>query len=208
MRERRCIVTGEILPESRLIRFVAGPDGDVIPDLAADLPGRGMWVSADRGTLEKAVARNAFSKAARTSLQTGKGLASQLEGLLLRRMQDHFGLARRSGTLVLGYDNVLRAFASARKPAILVEASDAAPDGRRKILAAARGHGLEPAVLDCLTAQELSVALGRENVIHAALLPGPLADRLMLDAKRLEGFRVRTMTDGAGPTPAPDERCK
>jgi predicted RNA-binding protein YlxR (DUF448 family) len=208
MRERRCIVTGEVLPESRLIRFVAGPDGSVVPDLGAELPGRGMWVSADRGILERAVARNAFSKAAKSHLRADEELPVRVECLLIRRMQDNLGLARRSGTLVMGYDNVSRALASARKPTILVEAGDGAPDGRRKVLAAARAQGIEPAILDCLRAEELSVALGRENVIHAALLPGPLADRLILDAKRLEGFRVRVMIGGTGPNPVRNERRK
>ncbi len=208
MRERRCIVTGAVLPESRLIRFVVAPDGSVVPDLAATLPGRGMWVTADRAVLERAVAKNLFLKAAKASVSIPSGLAGRVEGLLVGRLQSYLGLARRSGALALGFDNVLRALASSRKPAALVEARDGAADGRRKVLAAARAQGLVPAILDCLSAEELSVALGRENVIHAALLPGPLADRLMLDAKRLEGFRVRTMTGETGPTPVPDERCK
>jgi predicted RNA-binding protein YlxR (DUF448 family) len=206
MRERRCIATGQVLPESRLIRFVAGPEGTAVPDLGADLPGRGLWLTADRSTLERAVARNLFSKAAKAKIHAELDLPARVEGLLVTRMQNYLGLARRSGTLVQGFDNVLRALVSARKPAILVEASDGAPDGRRKVVAAARGQGLDPAILDCLTAEELSVALGRENVVHAALFPGPLADRLLLDAKRLEGFRVRMMTGGTGPTPVHDER--
>ena len=133
-------------------------------------------------------------------------IPERIEGLLVSRMQSHLGLARRSGALVLGFDTVVQALASKRKPALLVEASDGAPDGRRKVLAAARAQGLDLSILDGLAAAELSVALGRENVIHAALFPGPLAERLMLDAKRLEGFRVRTMTEGAGPIPVPDER--
>jgi len=190
MRERRCIVTGEVLPETHLIRFVIAPDANVVPDLAANLPGRGMWVTAERAVLERAVARNLFSKAAKASVVAAPDLPARIEGLLASRMQSHLGLARRSGILVLGFDNVLRALASPRKPGVLVEASDGAPDGRRKVLAAAHARGLDLPILDRLSAEELSVALGRENVIHAALLPGPLADRLMLDAKRLEGFRV------------------
>ena len=206
VRERRCIVTGEILPESRLIRFVVAPDNTVVPDLAASLPGRGMWVTADRTVLERAVAKNRFSKAAKANVHAAADIPQRIEGLLVSRMQSHLGLARRSGALVLGFDTVVQALASKRKPGLLVEASDGAPDGRRKVLAAARAQGLDLSILDGLAAAELSVALGRENVIHAALFPGPLAERLMLDAKRLEGFRVRTMTEGAGPIPVPDER--
>jgi predicted RNA-binding protein YlxR (DUF448 family) len=204
MRERRCIVTREALPESRLVRFVVGPDNEIVPDLAAKLPGRGIWVSADRSILARAVAKNLFAKAAKTNVRAPADLPSKVESLLVKRLQDHLGLARRSGILIQGFDNVVRALESRRKPTALVEASDGAEDGRRKVLAAARVHGLEPQVIEVLASGELSMALGRENVIHAALFPGPLADRLVLDAERLEGFRPRN--GRTGPTPVPDER--
>jgi hypothetical protein len=132
-------------------------------------------------------------------------LVSRVELLLVKRIQGHLGLARRSGVLVLGFDNVVRALESRRKPAALVEAADGAEDGRRKVLAAARAQSLEPQMIEVLAAEELSMALGRENVIHAALFPGPLADRLVLDAERLEGFRPRKV-NRTGPSPVPDER--
>jgi predicted RNA-binding protein YlxR (DUF448 family) len=205
MRERRCIVTREVLPESRLVRFVAGPENEIVPDVAAKLPRRGIWVSANRSILERAVAKNLFAKAAKTNVHVPTDLPSTVEALLVKRIQDHLGLARRSGTLVQGFDVVVRALQSRRKPAVLVEACDGAEDGRRKVLAAARAQGVEQPIIQVLTAEELSMALGRENVIHAALFPGPLADRLALDAERLEGFRPR---DGkrTGPSPVPDER--
>jgi hypothetical protein len=109
-------------------------------------------------------------------------------------MAGDLGLARRSGQLVVGFDNVARALAGRRPPTVLVEASDAAVDGRRKLLALAKSAS--PAIIDCLTAGELSLALGRENVIHAALKSGRLSDRLTADAGRLTGFRLapgRTM---------------
>ena len=208
VRERRCIVTGEVLPVSQLIRFVVGPDSAAVPDLAAKLPGRGIWVTANRAHLERAVSQNLFSKAAKTVVRVAADLPARMEGLLVERMQSHLGLARRAGAVVLGFDNVIRALAAARKPSILMEARDGGADGRRKVLGAARAQRPDATVLDCLTVEELSMALGRENVIHAALLPGPLADRLMLDAKRLEGFRVRTMTGGTDLIAVPDERCK
>jgi uncharacterized protein len=204
MRERRCIVTREALPESRLVRFVVGPENEIVPDLAAKLPGRGIWVRADRSILERAVAKNLFAKAAKTNVRAPANLPSKVESLLVKRLQDHFGLARRSGVLVQGFDNVMRALESQRKPSVLVEAGNGAEDGRRKVVAAARAQGVEPHVIDALSAEELSMALGRENVIHAALFPGPLADRLVLDAERLEGFRPRN--GRTGPTPVSDER--
>ena len=204
-RERRCIVTREVLPESQLVRFVVGPENEIVPDLAAKLPGRGIWVSANRAAVERAVTKNLFSKAAKANVNAAADLAMRVEALLVSRIQDHLGLARRSGVVVLGFDTVVRAFAARRKPSLLVEARDGAEDGRRKVLAAARAQGLEPHIIDALAADELSMALGRENVIHAALFPGPLADRLVLDAERLEGFRPRE-AKRTGPNPVPDER--
>lgn len=195
-RERRCIVTGEVLPEEKLIRFVAGPEGDVIPDIAAKLPGRGMWVRADRAVLEQAVRKNFFSRAARKPLKVNDDLVSRLEMLLLRQMACDLGLARRSGALILGFDLVGRAFAGKSPPALLIEASDGAPDGRRKLLGSALAHGHRPAVLDCLNSVELGLALGRENVVHAALKSGQLAERLQISAGRLAGLSVAQRNDG------------
>jgi predicted RNA-binding protein YlxR (DUF448 family) len=205
MRERSCIVTRKSLPESRLIRFVVGPENEIVPDLAAKLPGRGIWVSANCATLERAISKNLFSKAAKSNVRAPADLAARVEALLVTRMQEHLGLARRSGVLTLGFDGVLRALQSRRKPGVLIEARDGAEDGRRKVLAAASSQGLTCHVIDVLSAVELSMALGRETVIHGALFPGPLADRLVLDAERLEGFRSRD-AKRTGPNPVPDER--
>jgi uncharacterized protein len=205
LRERRCIVSREVLPESRLVRFVVGPENEIVPDLAAKLPGRGMWVSANRSVLERAVAKNLFAKAVKANVRVPAELPNRIESLLLKRIQDHLGLARRSGTLVFGFDNVVRALEARRKPKLLIEARDGAEDGRRKVLATARAQAFEPKVIDLLDADEMSMALGRENVIHAALFPGPLADRLVLDAERLEGFRPRE-AKRTGPNPVPVER--
>lgn len=205
MRERRCIVTGEVVPERKLVRFVVGPENEIVPDLAAKLPGRGIWVSADAALLQRAVAKNLFAKAAKEQVKAAAGLPALVERLLVARIQDHLGLARRSGVLVTGFDNVERALTGRRKPALLVQASDGAADGFRKLSGLAASQGLEIPVLNALTNEELSVALGRENVVHAALFPGPLAERLALDAERLEGFRPRN-TGRTGPNPVPNER--
>ena len=189
-RARRCIVTGEVLPETQLIRFVEGPEGEVVPDVAARLPGRGLWVRADRQTLEKAVAKNHFSRSAKKPLKVPADLVSRVERLLVQRMAADLGLARRSGNLILGFDQIVRAFETKSPPLVLVEASDGAADGKRKLLAAASVHGRGPKVLDCLNSAELGLALGRENVVHAALKSGQLAERLQADAGRLAGFRA------------------
>ena len=180
--ERRCIVTGQVLPKDRLIRFVAGPDGVVVPDLAAVLPGRGLWLLADRASVEKAVLKGHFAKAARAQVKAPPDLAARVEALLVRRMMADLGLARRSGVLVLGSDQVLRALAG---------------DGKRKIRALARGRGWQPVLIEALSSSELSLALGRENVIHASLKPGRLAERLICDAARLGGFRPQAPVNPA-----------
>ncbi|HTP76163.1 MAG TPA: RNA-binding protein [Rhizomicrobium sp.] len=205
LRERRCIVTGEVLPERKLVRFVVGPEDEIVPDLAAKLPGRGIWVSADASLLQRAIAKNLFAKAAKAQVKTAADLPALVARLLIARIQDHLGLARRSGVLVTGFDNVERALTARRKPALLVQASDGAADGFRKLSSLAASQGLEIPAMNVLSRDELSVALGRENVVHAALFPGPLADRLALDAERLEGFRPRN-TGGTGPNPVPNER--
>jgi hypothetical protein len=107
-------------------------------------------------------------------------------------MLGDLGLARRSGVLVLGFDNVQRALDGHTPPRALVEASDGAADGKRKLYAAAYRQHLGCAAIECLTSAELGLALGRENVIHAAIQPGGLADRLIFDAERLSGLRSHT----------------
>jgi len=202
LRERRCIVTGEVLPEARLIRFVSDPDGNIVPDIDAKLPGRGLWVSAERASLEKAIAKNLFSRAAKKPVKADAGLPARVEKLLVRRMADDLGLARRIGALILGFDQVERALSAKNPPHLLVEASDGAADGRRKLIAVAWAQGLKPTVIDCLDSGELGLALGRENVVHAALKSGQLAERLERNAGRLAGFRAGRTIDAAGPNPA------
>ena len=188
-RERRCIVSGEIMPDNRLIRFVADPDGQVVPDAAAKLPGRGLWVTATRAAVTQAVEKKLFARAAKAQVAATADLADRTEKALVARMLGDLGIARRSGALVLGFDNVLRALDSARPPALLIEAGDGSKDGKRKLYNAAHARALKPVVVECLVSAELGLALGRENVIHAAVHPGGLAERLTLDMQRLKALR-------------------
>jgi uncharacterized protein len=189
-RLRRCIVSGEVVPDNRLVRFVVAPDGQVVPDVAAKLPGRGLWVTATRKAVTQAVEKKLFSRAAKANVAADAGLAERTEKALVARMLGDLGIARRSGALVLGFDNVLRALDGPRPPAAMIEASDGSGDGKRKLYNAAHARGMKPQVVECLTSAELGVALGRENVIHAAVQPGGLAERLTFDAERLRGFRT------------------
>ena len=191
-RERRCIVSGEVVPDSRLIRFVAAPDGQVVPDVAAKLPGRGLWVTATRKAVTQAVEKKLFARAAKANVVADASLVERTEKALVTRMLGDLGIARRSGALVLGFDNVLRALEGPKPPKVLIEALDGAPDGKRKLYAAAHRLELDCVVIETLTSAELGLALGRENVIHAAVQPGGLAERLIFDAERLLGFRPRT----------------
>jgi predicted RNA-binding protein YlxR (DUF448 family) len=188
-RERRCIVSGEVLPDDRLIRFAISPDGEVTPDIAATLPGRGIWVSADAAAVSTAVTRNLFAKAAKAMVRATADLAARVEAQLVARMSADLGLARRSGALLTGFDSVTRAIQSETPPALIVEAHDGSRDGKRKVFAAAHARGRKIETIECLTSAEISLAVGRENVIHAALKSGRLQERLSFDAKRLSGFR-------------------
>jgi len=187
-RERRDIVSGEVMEEARLIRFVPGPEGTVVPDLGRKLPGRGLWVAADRTSVEAAAKKGLFARAAKTKLSPRPGLADQVEALLLKRILDGLGLARRSGDLISGFEKVQAAIAGGRA-AWLIEAIDGAEDGRRKLIAASRRSKKPPRLLGLYSSEEMGLALGLENVIHTAFLAGRAADRWTSDVLRLSGFR-------------------
>ncbi len=182
---RRCIVTREVHPKGNLLRFVAGPDGRVVPDLAAKLPGRGLWIASRRDILARACATNAFAKAARASLVVPGNLAEQTEAGLLNRGLEALGLAKRAGQLVAGFEKVRAALAGERV-AVLVQAVDAAEDGRRKLRALARP---DVRVVEAFSAEELGRALGGDAWVHVAVAPGGVAERLVCDAARLQSLR-------------------
>jgi uncharacterized protein len=186
-RERRDIVSGEVMDEARLIRFVPGPDGFVVPDLARKLPGRGVWVAADRASVETAAKKNLFARAAKAKVSAPAALADSIESLLRRRLLAGLGLARKAGEITSGFEKVSQAIASG-KTAWLVEAADGAADGRRKLWAQARKQPRVPGLIGAFTAAELGLALGAENVIHTAFLAGRAADRWAQDVHRLSGF--------------------
>ncbi|HEV2532435.1 RNA-binding protein [Phenylobacterium sp.] len=186
-RERRDIVSGEVMAEERLIRFVPGPDAVVVPDLARKLPGRGVWVAADRASVEAAARKNLFARAAKAKVSAPATLADQVENLLRRRLLAGLGLARKAGEITSGFEKVSKALSSG-KAAWLVEAADGAADGRRKLWATARKQPRVPGLIGVFTAAELGLALGAENVIHTAFLAGRAADRWAQDVHRLSGF--------------------
>lgn len=166
-----------------MIRFVVGPEHRLVPDVAGKLPGRGLWVRADRAALDRAVAKKLFAKAARAPVTVPPALPELVVALLRRRCLDWLGLARGSGQAVVGFDKLRERFAK-RPPAVLLAAYDGAADGRGKL------HRLWPDVplVEIFGNEELSLSLGRENVVHAALEPGNLAGRFLTDIDRLTGL--------------------
>lgn len=185
---RRCAITREDLPRSSLIRFVVGPDGALVPDFTEKLPGRGTWVQADGDLLAAALADGrllkAASRAADSPVSIDPDLVEHIESALSNRLGDLIGLANRSAQIVMGHEKV-RDFLRKGDAALLIVANDASVDQTAKLTA------LQPKItkLQILTREELSLALGRENVVHAALKSGGLARRIGIDAGRLAGFR-------------------
>lgn len=189
-RDRRCIVTGDNPPEDELVRFVLSPDGQVIPDVAAKLPGRGAWVRAKREIVDQAVKRNAFARAFKTSVKPPADLSDQVERALTQRCLDLLGLGRKASALVSGFDKVEEAIRSSR-PLGLIEAVDGSISQRGKLKKLAYGlYGEEPSTTACFTAAELGMALGRDRVIHACWLQERMARRWAAEIGRLSGFRT------------------
>ena len=186
-RERRDIVSGAVQDEARLIRFVAGPDGAIIPDLGRKLPGRGLWVAADRLSVDTAARKGLFSRAAKRKLAAAYDLADQVQTLLVRRLLAGLGMAKKAGYLTLGFEKVKSAVTGG-KAAFLIEAVDGAEDGRRKLTAVFPHLARRPRVIGVFTADELGLALGAENVIHSAFLVGRGAEGWAIDVERLSGF--------------------
>ena len=200
---RRCIATGEIRAPEEMVRFVTAPSGGVVADVAHKLPGRGMWVTSSRAAIARAVSKGLFAKAAKAPLLVPASLVDDIETLLLKRLQDHLGLARRAGVLISGFQKVEEAF-QARKVKIegLIEASDSGAADRGKLINWARKVG-GVSIVGCLSAEEIGLALGRESVVHAALTSHPLAARIIAESKRLGGFRVLCPLEwGAAPPQA------
>ena len=181
---RRCIASGESRPIAQLVRFVVGPEDTIFPDIAQRLPGRGLWLSADRAMIETAATKRLFSKAARQNVHTPPDLADTVADLLKRRCLNHLGLARRAGLVAAGAEKVRTQIASGRT-AVLLEAADGSMPERAKITALAP----KLPVVDLFTGSELGAALGRDAAVHVAMLSGRLTAMLVEDAGRYAGVR-------------------
>ncbi|MGL4321203.1 MAG: RNA-binding protein [Paracoccaceae bacterium] len=182
--ERRCIVTGESQPKAGLVRFVVGPDGQVVPDVLGRLPGRGIYVEAVAASIDKAAMKNLFARAAKQPVSVPDGMAGLIEAQLTRRVTDLLSMARKAGDAVTGYEKVKDMLAKGQAR-VLIQAIDGSERGKTK-LRPPEGAG---SFIGCLTAGEMGLAFGRERAIHAALAAGGLTSRVVEEAARLAGLR-------------------
>jgi predicted RNA-binding protein YlxR (DUF448 family) len=191
---RRCLVTRAHGERARMLRFVLGPDRQVVPDIAARLPGRGMWLSARADVIQTACAKGAFARAARGPVVVPADLGASVRVLLERRIADHLGLARRAGQAVAGFAKVRDWLAQGRVGGLL-EAADGSEAERARLLGRS---GQELWVAWPLSAAALGGIFGRDAAVHVAVARGRLAEALFTDIERLAGVTGQVMTNRAG----------
>lgn len=191
--ERLCVATRTVRPIEELIRFVVAPDGTVIPDIKRKLPGRGVWVTASRSAVEEAARRGIFARNFKAKVKVPPDLAVLTERQLEAACLDALSVAHKAGRVAIGFAKAEAALV--RGPVVaLISAADAAADGTRKLLAAARRRedqgGRELPTVQAFSSAQLDLALGRPNVVHAALLAGPASEGFISRCSRLDRFRM------------------
>jgi predicted RNA-binding protein YlxR (DUF448 family) len=200
---RMCAVSREVRPIDELIRFVVSPQGEVMADLKRKLPGRGLWVSASRQAVAEAVRRNQFSRGFRRDVRAAPTLPLDTENLLVRSVIEALAMAAKAGQVISGFGRVEEALGQERVTALL-HASDGAADGIRKLDAIARQRGENLGkwpnfpILSALSSADLDLALGRSNVIHAALLAGPASKTFLSRSQILVRYRMADDDKTAG----------
>ncbi len=191
--ERHCALSRTLKPVDEMIRFVVGPDGDTVPDLKRKLPGRGIWITATRAAFDEAIKRNVFARGFKRNVRVAADLTATTERLLERSALDALAIAGKAGQVVGGFAKVEAAIGRDDLRA-LIHAADAAADGKRKLDAAlqrkTQEKSREIAIVGVFTGGQLDLALNRPNVVHAALLAGPVSETFLARAKRLERFRT------------------
>ncbi len=185
---RQCAATRERLPQAQMVRFARAPDGTVAPDIAQRLPGRGLWIEAQRSSVDQAIKTGAFSRGFKQQSLPSPDLADLIETLLVKRLQSTLGLAKKAGKVILGFDQV-RASLRKQRPGTLFAASDSADDGRNKVYFLAKAIYSDVYLSGGLTSAELGMAFGRDHVIHGLIEGGPFSRQWRMDYKRLTGFR-------------------
>ena len=186
--ERLCVATRAVRPVEDMLRLVAAPDGKVVPDVERKLPGRGVWITATRDAVERALRERAIQRAFRGDAEVDAELPALIGRLLERSALEGLSLANKSGQVVTGAGKVEAAL-NAGDVALLIHASDARPDGARKLDALARAAGERLPVLRAFRGEQLDLALGRPNVVHAALLAHPAGAGFLGRCLRLDRWR-------------------
>lgn len=181
---RKCIASGEVCPREDMIRFVVGPEAKIYPDLGQKLPGRGIWVKAERALIEKAAQKGLFSRGAKMKVSVDADLADQVEALLRQRLIQAVALSRKAGRALCGLEKVKTALVSGEAD-LLLQAADGSERGK----SALRPPNGEESWIQALSSVELGLAFGRDSVIHAAILSGGFTDRVLFEAKRLKALR-------------------
>ena len=185
---RMCVVTKERVRQTQMVRFALSPDGIVTPDVAAKLPGRGVWALANRQTIDEAVEKGAFSRGFKMQAKADDGLSDLTERLLVQRCKDHLSFAKKSSSLVIGFD-LVRAELQKKSPGWLIEAADGSEDGRNKVYSLAKALYEGVKIAGALTEKELGESVGRAGFVHGLIQKGPFAKRWGTEYKRLIGFR-------------------
>ncbi|MGL4728449.1 MAG: RNA-binding protein [Bosea sp. (in: a-proteobacteria)] len=199
--ERMCALSRDVLPVSDLLRFVADPDNKIVPDIRRKLPGRGVNLRGDAATLRDAIKRKVFERSLKRAVTVPASLIDDVRRLLVSDLVQSLAMANKAGFVITGFSKVESAL-DGRKVAALLQASDAAADGVRKLRqATSRGYGARAEnlpVIACLSSADFQLALGRDIVIHAALLPGPAVGALLDRWRRLVRFDGPAAQPGAG----------
>ena len=192
MAERTCIVTREATDPASLIRFVAGPEGDVVPDLKRKLPGRGVWVSAKKSLVQQAVKKGLFARGLKANVKADENLADVLDSLLENQALGALGFARKAGECITGSGKVEGSIRAGKSIGIL-HALDGAEDGLRKLSQAAfavhRDGGRKTKIWRVFSSAQMNLALGATNVIHASLIEGGAGRNCLLRVKQLSEYR-------------------
>ena len=219
--QRMCAVDRQVRPIDELIRFVVAPSGEVIADLKRKLPGRGLWISASRRAVAEAVRRNYFARGFKREVRVAPTLVATTEALLVRSVIDALAMAAKAGQVISGFSKVEEALAQ-RKAELLIHAADGAADGIRKLDAkleamvrqntGINGESDRFPVVTALTSEQLDLALGRSNVIHAAVLAGPASKTFLSRSQILVQYRMadddRASGDGARNSPRQTVRTR
>ncbi|MFL2798946.1 MAG: RNA-binding protein [Paracoccaceae bacterium] len=182
--QKRCISTGTLMNTRSMVRFVVGPDGNVVPDVFYKLPGKGIWVGSKKKSLETAIKQNLFSSSICRPVEVDQNLTGTVEVFIIRKLTNLISIARKAKQAVFGFEKV-RSQLELKNARLLIQASDGSSREKSRLRPPAGKNSL----INCLTMNELGLAFGRENVIHATIMNGGLYKEISLEALRIEGIR-------------------